>query len=221
MSDKDFADKLKRFSDMMDETRLVMTILQFARSGHATDVMVEQAIALVDRQVVVVKSEGDESLLKTALDLKSGLETALVDGVKSLRRLREPGDDFSFSGLKTSARYYIRDHPEVLEDGRKLRDLCASVQEAIVDVLVTKTIRAAMRLGVDCVTASGGVTCNRALRKALESGCRRKSLTLRLARGSLCTDNAAMIAILAERKLMFQREVTSLDAEIIPGWALA
>jgi hypothetical protein len=93
LSDEDFADKLKRFSDMMDETRLVMTILQFARSGHATDVMVEQAIALVDRQVVVVKSEGDESLLKTALDLKSGLETALVDGVKSLRRLREPGDE--------------------------------------------------------------------------------------------------------------------------------
>ena len=93
MSDKDFADKLKRFSDMMDETRLVMTILQFARSGHATDVMVEQAIALVDRQVVVIKSEGDASLLKTALDLKSGLEKALVDGVKSLRRLREPGDE--------------------------------------------------------------------------------------------------------------------------------
>jgi hypothetical protein len=93
LSDEDFADKLKQFSDMMDETRLVMTILQFARSGHATDVMVEQAIALVDRQVVVAKSEGDESLLRTALDLKSGLEKTLVDGVKSLRQLREPGDE--------------------------------------------------------------------------------------------------------------------------------
>ncbi|HXL13094.1 MAG TPA: hypothetical protein VN941_03935 [Bradyrhizobium sp.] len=93
MSDKDFLDKIKRFSDMMDETRLVMTILQFARSGHATDVMVEQAIALVDRQIVIIKSESDESLLKTALDLKFGLEKALVDGVKSLRQLREPGDE--------------------------------------------------------------------------------------------------------------------------------
>jgi hypothetical protein len=93
LSDKDFADKLKRFSDMMNEIRLVITILQFARSGHATDVMVEQAIALVDRHVVVAKSESDESLLKTALDLKSGLEKALVDGVKSLRQLREPGDE--------------------------------------------------------------------------------------------------------------------------------
>jgi len=93
LSDKDFLDKIKRFSDMMDETRLVMTILQFARSGHATDVMVEQAIALVDRQIVIIKSESDESLLKTALDLKFGLEKALVDGVKSLRQLREPGDE--------------------------------------------------------------------------------------------------------------------------------
>ncbi|MDB6110299.1 MAG: tRNA N6-adenosine threonylcarbamoyltransferase, partial [Pedosphaera sp.] len=44
--------------------------------------------------------------------------------------LRETGDDFSFSGLKTSVRYFLRDHPEVLEDAQKLRDLCASVQAA-------------------------------------------------------------------------------------------
>ena len=94
MSDNGFADKLKRFSDMMDETRLMMTILQFARSGHATDVMVEQAIALVDRQIVVIKSDGgDDSWLKPALNLKAGLEKALVDGVKSLRVVREPGDE--------------------------------------------------------------------------------------------------------------------------------
>jgi N6-L-threonylcarbamoyladenine synthase len=134
--------------------------------------------------------------------------------------LRDPGDDFSFSGLKTSARYFIRDHPEVLEDAGKLRDLCASVQEAIVEVLVTKTIRAASRLGVECVTASGGVTCNRALRKALAEACRRKNLTLRLAGQSLCTDNAAMIAIVAERKLMHHEAVTALDAEILPSWTL-
>ena len=57
--------------------------------------------------------------------------------------LRDAGDDFSFSGLKTSARYFIRDHPEVLADARQLRDLCASIQAAIVEVLVGKTIQAA------------------------------------------------------------------------------
>jgi tRNA N6-adenosine threonylcarbamoyltransferase len=135
--------------------------------------------------------------------------------------LRDPGDDFSFSGLKTSVRYFIRDHPAVLEDTQKLCDLCASVQAAIVEVLVTKTMRAAARLGVECVTASGGVTCNRALRKALAEACAQRGFKLRLAERSLCTDNAAMIGILAERKLMHDVPATPLDAEIIPGWELA
>jgi hypothetical protein len=93
LSGRGFVAKAKRFVDMMDENRLVMSILQFARSGHATDVMVEQAIALVDRQIVVAKSEGDDDLLRTALNLKSGLEKALAAGVKSLRQLRQPGDE--------------------------------------------------------------------------------------------------------------------------------
>jgi N6-L-threonylcarbamoyladenine synthase len=135
--------------------------------------------------------------------------------------MRDSGDDFSFSGLKTSARYFIRDHPEVLTDAKKLRDLCASVQAAIVEVLVTKAIRAAMRLGVGCVTASGGVTCNRALRAALAQACQRNQLKLRLAEKSLCTDNAAMVGILAERKFLQRATPTALDAEIVPGWELA
>jgi len=134
--------------------------------------------------------------------------------------MRDPGDDFSFSGLKTSVRYFIRDHPEALENAQPMRDLCASVQEAIVEVLTAKTIRAAMRLGVGCVTASGGVTCNRVLRSRLEQACRQKNLTLRLAERNLCTDNAAMIGLLAERKLLHGAAETSLDAEILPGWVL-
>lgn len=135
--------------------------------------------------------------------------------------LRDSNDDFSFSGLKTSVRYFIRDNAGVLEDLQKLRDLCASVQAAIVEVLVIKTVRAAQRLGLDCVTASGGVTCNSTLRTSLEAACKRKNITLRLAEKNLCTDNAAMIGILAERKFKHSVPQTSLDAEIMPGWALA
>ena len=132
----------------------------------------------------------------------------------------DPADDFSFSGLKTSVRYFLRDHPSLLDDPQRLRDLCASVQAAIVDVLVTKTIRAAKRLRVGCVTASGGVTCNRALRQRLTAACERERLSLLLAEKNLCTDNAAMIGILAERKLMLQTDATSSDADILPNWAL-
>jgi len=134
--------------------------------------------------------------------------------------LRQDNDDFSFSGLKTAVRYFIRDHPEAVENTQTVRDLCASVQAAIVEVLLAKTIRAAERLGVRCVTASGGVTCNRAFRRELGAACAKRKLTLRLAEPSLCTDNAAMIGILAERKLKSGVSPTALDADIVPGWEL-
>ena len=135
--------------------------------------------------------------------------------------LNDTNDDFSFSGLKTSIRYFLRDHPALLENDQSLRDLCASVQASIVEVLVKKTLRAAKRLGVKCVTASGGVTCNRALRTELTRACERSHLTLRLAEKSLCTDNAAMIGILAERKLLAGHVAVNLDEDIQPGWQLA
>jgi tRNA N6-adenosine threonylcarbamoyltransferase len=129
-------------------------------------------------------------------------------------------DDFSFSGLKTSVRYFLRDRPELLENRQAIRDLCASVQAAIVDVLVVKVIRAAKRLGVNCVTASGGVTCNSSLRANLAAACQKENLNLRLAPNRVCTDNAAMIGILAERKLSKQITTTPLDADILPNWEL-
>ena len=134
--------------------------------------------------------------------------------------LHDASDDFSFSGLKTSVRYFMRDHPALLDDPQKIRDLCASIQAAIVEVLVAKTIRAAKRNGVRCVTASGGVTCNRALRQQLALACKKNGFVLRLAEKSLCTDNAAMIGILAERKLAHKIPATGLDEDIKPGWVL-
>ena len=134
--------------------------------------------------------------------------------------LREANDDFSFAGLKTSVRYFLQKNPALLDDGKAIRDLCASVQAAIVETLVTKTLRAAQRLGVRCVTASGGVTCNSSLRRELAAACAQNRLTLRLAERTLCTDNAAMVGILAERKLLKGVATTEFDAEIQPGWSL-
>jgi N6-L-threonylcarbamoyladenine synthase len=132
----------------------------------------------------------------------------------------EPNDDFSFSGLKTSVRYFLRDQPELLEQRQEVRHLCSSAQAAIVDVLVTKTIRAAKRLRVSCVTASGGVSRNRQLRRKLDERCKAEGLKLRLAERSLCTDNAGMIGILAEKKLERGQQGTSLDADVRPAWEL-
>jgi N6-L-threonylcarbamoyladenine synthase len=135
--------------------------------------------------------------------------------------LKETNDDFSFSGLKTSVRYFLRDNPQLLARPQALRDLCASVQGAIVEVLVVKTIRAAQRLRVSCITASGGVSCNRALRSQLTAACQKNGFKLRLADPALCTDNAGMIAVLAERKIESSTLGVSLDADILPNWSLA
>jgi N6-L-threonylcarbamoyladenine synthase len=134
--------------------------------------------------------------------------------------LNDPGNDFSFSGLKTSVRYRIRDNPGILEDTATVKDLCAGVQAAIVEVLATKTVRAAVRLGVRVVTASGGVTCNRQLRAELDRQCSRKGLMLKLADRSLCTDNAAMVGVLAEQKYRSGKPPTNPDEDIQPNWPL-
>ena len=133
--------------------------------------------------------------------------------------LQDSSLDFSFSGLKTSVRVFLEKNPKVSESEEGLRDLCASVRAAVVETLVSKTTRAASQTGVKCITASGGVTCNRLLRRELEQTCRRHGFRCHLSDPSFCTDNAGMIGILAERKLM-AGEQSPFDLEIAPSWAL-
>lgn len=101
--------------------------------------------------------------------------------------------DFSFSGLKTAVRNAVRQGL----DAHPIEDWCASVQEAIVDVLVGKTIRAAKEHGVPTVAAAGGVSANSRLQQALSEACAQAGLRFIAPPPVLCTDNAAMIACAA------------------------
>ena len=123
-------------------------------------------------------------------------------------------ENFSFSGLKTAVRYLL---PKLRGDF--LADLCASFQQAIVDVLVRKTIAAAKKYCVDLVTMSGGVSCNEELRRQLRDACKREGFEFKSAEPWLCTDNAAMIAFAAMLRLQngFESKVTE---EINPNLAL-
>jgi len=134
--------------------------------------------------------------------------------------IHEPNEDFSFAGLKTSVRYFLQKNPALLNDEQALRDVCASAQAAIIDVLVRKTLRAAGRLGVGCVTGSGGVISNSALRRELAAACAKAGLKLQLADRAFSTDNAAMIGIVAERKFLAGALPDPLDQDIQPGWSL-
>ena len=132
-----------------------------------------------------------------------------------LPRSMPDSENFSFSGLKTAVRYLL---PKL--KGDYLADVCASVQQGIVDVLVSKTIAAAEKHDVDLVTLSGGVSCNQQLRKQLREACKRNELELKTAEPSLCTDNAAMIAFAAMLKLE-SGVSSSVIEEIDPNLALA
>lgn len=103
---------------------------------------------------------------------------------------------FSFSGLKTSLLYYLKDHPEVLVNGA-LKDVAASYQEAVFDALLARLRRAVERYRVSAVGCVGGVARNGRLREKLERMSGEYGLRLVLARPEFCTDNAAMIAALA------------------------
>ena len=126
------------------------------------------------------------------------------------RSMAKSGDfNFSFSGLKTAVRYLL---PKL--EGDFHADLCASFQEAVVDVLVQKTIRAAERSGVRLVTVSGGVSANSRLRSKMLEATTSVRLDLKLASPSLSTDNAAMIAYAAlERYHLGYRTELTEDAD--------
>jgi N6-L-threonylcarbamoyladenine synthase len=106
---------------------------------------------------------------------------------------------FSFSGLKTSLLYYLRQHPITPGDTARLADVTASYQEAIVDALVERTLLAA-RDGRP-VAVVGGVSLNKRLREKLAAGSRKAGFPLMLSAPAFCTDNAAMIAAVAEHGL--------------------
>ncbi len=100
--------------------------------------------------------------------------------------------DFSFSGLKTAVRRYILDHREHYQ--KQLPDMVAGFQEAVVDVLVFKAIRAAKARSCDCLALVGGVAANSRLREKLRRDGERQGLSVHIPSLDLCGDNAAMIA---------------------------
>jgi N6-L-threonylcarbamoyladenine synthase len=128
------------------------------------------------------------------------------------RALQDRPFDFSFSGLKTSVVTYVRRH-HAAGTLPAMPDIAASVQEAIVDALVDKTMNAAEETGVPTVAAGGGVLANRRLRERLTQECEARQLRLFLPSPRLCTDNGAMIGAAASFR-MGRGEITAHDAEI-------
>jgi N6-L-threonylcarbamoyladenine synthase len=101
--------------------------------------------------------------------------------------------DFSFSGIKTAVLNHVRSDKDGLTDAR-IKDICASFQAAVVDVLVGKTIQAALKNGARGIVIAGGVAANRELRARLKAAGDENGIRVFLPSPGLCTDNAAMVA---------------------------
>ncbi len=127
---------------------------------------------------------------------------------------------FSFSGLKTAVRYKIAgpgrcDFSRIELPPQQVADLAASFQEAVVDVLVAKTMSAIQRTNQKVLCVGGGVAANRRLRNRLGGAAEKAEVELHFAPLELCTDNAVMGAIAFERLQAGRTE--PLDLDIIPG----
>ncbi|QGZ93576.1 tRNA (adenosine(37)-N6)-threonylcarbamoyltransferase complex transferase subunit TsaD [Terricaulis silvestris] len=127
-------------------------------------------------------------------------------------KLKDGSLNFSFSGLKTPVRMVA----EKLQDGASAADVAASFERAVVDVLVAKTLAAAEQCGLRQVSVVGGVACNTLLREELPRAGAKAGIVVTFAPPRLCTDNAAMVAGLAQHKLR-EGAVGTLDLDATPN----
>ncbi|TAE25387.1 MAG: tRNA (adenosine(37)-N6)-threonylcarbamoyltransferase complex transferase subunit TsaD [Candidatus Kapaibacterium sp.] len=127
--------------------------------------------------------------------------------------MREDHFDFSFSGLKTAVRLYVQEalRQNVVLSPEAVRDICASAQEAIAEVLVHKTMKAVQRFGVRDIVVAGGVAANSRLRSLLSEQAARHNVHVFIPSMKFCTDNAAMIGCIGREKLL-RNPLHSYDA---------
>jgi N6-L-threonylcarbamoyladenine synthase len=182
------------------------TLALLVSGGHTQLLRVDDLAGSITELGSTVDDAAGEAYDKVARLLGLGypggpvIDRLALDGnplaVRFPRGLTGPRDapyDFSFSGLKTAVARHVEAAERV---GRvvDVPDVCASFQEAVVDVLTAKTVRAATDLNIGTVVVAGGVAANRRLRQLAEERCAAAGLTLRVPRPGLCTDNGAMIA---------------------------
>jgi len=132
-----------------------------------------------------------------------------------------PGFNYSFSGIKTAILYFLRDNiqrdPNFIENN--LNDICASVQQILIDMLMNKLWKAAKKFNIDQVAISGGVSANSGLRTRMLLEGEKRRWTTFVPAFEYCTDNAGMIAIAAHFKYL-KKDFTPLNAIPLPRMKL-
>ena len=124
--------------------------------------------------------------------------------------------EFSFSGLKTAVSYYLRDNKNASKT-----DICAAFQSSVVETLVKKTLEAAKKYKVKTIAVGGGVAANNTLEEFMKTEAKKAGLEARFVKKGLSSDNAAMIALAAYKKIQFKAKQGKINIDpnmIIRSW---
>ncbi|MEO1219211.1 MAG: tRNA (adenosine(37)-N6)-threonylcarbamoyltransferase complex transferase subunit TsaD [Bacteroidota bacterium] len=128
-----------------------------------------------------------------------------------------PNLDFSFSGIKTAFRYFVREqeaqNPDFIAQHRD--DLCASIQQTLINMVLEKLKSAVAQTGISAVGIAGGVAANTALRRCLTQWAQQLGWQVLIPQPAYCTDNAAMIALAAHHQYI-QRDFCDMDVAPLP-----
>lgn len=192
---------------LTDDSVIKPTIALLVSGGHSSILQVNDLSSDIEVLGQTVDDAAGEAFDKVARIMKLGfpggplIDREAKNGDRSAinfpRGLSQPKDlaeqpfDFSFSGLKTAVSRYLAANPQYNRG-----DVAASFQEAVVDVLMMKSIRACTDTGIDSLVIAGGVAANSRLRALAEERCARAGIELRTPPPALCTDNGAMVAAL-------------------------
>jgi N6-L-threonylcarbamoyladenine synthase len=183
------------------------TIALLVSGGHSSLLQVNEITGSITKLGATMDDAAGEAFDKIARILQLGFpggpaidreaQTGLTTAIDFPRGLTTSNDwetrpyDFSFSGLKTAVARYLENTPQYVR-----ADVAASFQEAIVDVLLQKSLRACRETGIDSLVIAGGVAANSRLRAVATERAEKFGIELRIPDPGLCTDNGAMVAAL-------------------------
>ena len=183
------------------------TIALLVSGGHSSLLQVNEITGSINKLGATMDDAAGEAFDKIARILQLGFpggpaidreaQNGSATAIDFPRGLTTSSDwqtrpyDFSFSGLKTAVARYLESTPQYVR-----ADVAASFQEAIVDVLLQKSVRACQETGIDSLVIAGGVAANSRLRAVAAERCARAGIELRIPNPGLCTDNGAMVAAL-------------------------
>jgi len=197
------------------------SIALLVSGGHSSILMVKDLTSTIESLGRTVDDAAGEAFDKIARLLDLGFPGGPIidsearlgnrDAIKFPRGLSQPKDmaeqpfDFSFSGLKTAVSRYLAATPD-----HKRSDVAASFQEAVVDVLLMKSIKACVDTGIDSLIIAGGVAANSRLRELAAERSESAGIEVRTPPPALCTDNGAMVAALGSLAISSGRAPSSL-----------